>query len=170
LAVARAQLRILVASVPGKNAMRACQLPLSMVLGALLGTVLFAVFFPPQARAQTVSLNSEGHRISIQVGDAVALPADFPADVPLPPDARLTKVERGGNGLLLAFQVAGGADATASRFATGMAGAGWTSAVAATVQDRSTLAWEKDDRAVLAEFAPDGATSTRLRLQLLPRR
>ena len=141
------------------------------VFPACLSLLLVAVLAPAApAHGQTVSLNRGGEEVTIAVGSAAMLPADFPDDILVPPAARLVRVEQPGDGrLLLDFTVAGTPQATADTYAAAMAVSGWTRAVVAPVDGAQVQAWEKAARAVLVVASAQGDGS-HLRLQLLPRR
>ena len=134
---------------------------------ALSGSVLLA---SSTAFAQTVSMGSGQERVTIRVGDAAVLPADFPHDVFLPPAARLQRVQQDADGArLLEFAVSGAPDVTADEYAKAMAAAGWTPARVAPVANARVFAWEKDHRALVLMLLPaaDGAS---MHLQLRSRR
>lgn len=143
-----------------RHAFPAC-LPLLLALALASGA---------PAHAQTVSLTQDGEAVTIAVGSAATLPADFPGDIFVPEAARLVRVEQPGDGrLLLDFIVAGTPEATADAYAAAMAASGWTRAGVAPIDGAQVQAWEKAARAVLvvASARDDGSD---LRLQLLPRR
>ena len=122
--------------------------------------------------AQTVSLSSGEGQVTIQVGDAATLPADFPEDVFLPSAAQLQRVQQDADGgQRLEFSLACTADEAVAQYAKAMVAAGWTPARVAPVANARVQAWEKDHRALVLMVLPaaDGA-STRLHLQLRSRR
>ena len=98
--------------------------------------------------AQTVSLSSGEGQVTIQVGDAAALPADFPEDVFLPSAAQLQRVQQDADGgQRLEFSLAGTADEAVAQYAKAMDAAGWTPARVAPVANARVQAWEKDRHA-----------------------
>lgn len=135
-----------------------------------LAVMSIVLLVAADATAQTVTLQREGEQVTIAVGRAAALPADFPADVFLPSPATLVRVEAAGPGhLMLEFTAAGAPANLAERHADAMAASGWTPAQVAPVAGTEVRAWEKDDRAVVLAATPE-PDGTRLRLKLLPRR
>lgn len=132
---------------------------------------VLAIALPPAfaVPAQTVSLQRAGEQVTILVGGAAILPADFPGDVFLPAAATLVRVESlGQDRVVVEFTSDEAPDALAAACARSMAEAGWSRATVEPVAGAHAQAWEKDERAVLvAAWAEAGVT--RLRLQLLPR-
>jgi len=136
-------------------------------LALFVGGSLVAVLPAP---AQTVSLRRGGEQLTIEVGNAARLPADFPEDVFVPTDARLERVERTGDGrVLVELHVPTPPANLVDAYAASMAVSGWTAARVAPIAGGEAQAWEKDARAVVVAASGDAA-GTRLRLQLLPRR
>ena len=122
------------------------------------------------AAAQTVTLGKGGKQVTIAIGDDAKLPADFPADVFLPANADLQRVQQvDDDALMLELHAAAAPDSIADQYAAAMVVAGWTGARVAPVPGAIAQAWEKDRRAVLVVAAAEGA-GTRLRLQLRARR
>lgn len=133
---------------------------------AVLAMAIPAAFAVP---AQTVSLQRAGEQVTIVVGEAATLPADFPADVFVPPGATLVRVDRlGQDRTVLESTSTETPDALAAAFAKAMAASGWSPAPVVAVAGAEVLAWEKDQRAVVLAVTADAGV-TRLRLQLLPR-
>lgn len=133
---------------------------------AVLAIAMPAAFAVP---AQTVSLQRAGEHVTILVGAAAILPADFPGDVFVPTGATLVRVESlGQDRVVVEFTSDQAPDALAAACARSMAEAGWSPATVEAVAGAHAQAWEKHERAVLvAAWTEAGAT--RLRLQLLPR-
>jgi hypothetical protein len=120
--------------------------------------------------AQTVTVRQGGADLKIAVGDAAVMPAGFPADVFVPQDARLLRVERAGDDrLTLGFACGGTPAALAASARDAMLRQGWRQARVAAPAGALAQAWEKDARAVVILAEADGDGS-RLTLQLLPRR
>jgi len=131
---------------------------------------LAALALPATAAAQTVSLNQGGRDVRIAIGDAAALPADFPADVPLPSPRTMLSVERSDGRTTLVIVAPGTVEEQAERLRSGMQAQGWRAAAFAAPPTGQGQAWEKDARAVLAWLQPADAGGTRIQLQLLARR
>jgi len=133
---------------------------------AVLAIAVPAAFAVP---AQTVSLQRAGEQVTILVGGAAILPADFPGDVFVPAAATLVRVESlGQDRVVVEFTGDEAPDALAAACARSMAEAGWSRAAVEAVAGAQVQAWEKDERAVLVAVSAQ-AGATRLRLQLLPR-
>ena len=133
------------------------------IAGLLLATGLA---FSAAAPSQTVSLAQDGKQVTIAIGDAARLPAEFPDDVYVPEAARLQRVDHARGGLTLHFALDARPDAVAADYATAMTAAGWRRARVVEIPGVQVQAWEHDSRAVVvaAQAAEDG--STRLQLEL----
>jgi hypothetical protein len=129
-----------------------------------------ACLLPAIAAGQTVTLKQGGEAVRIAVGDAAALPADFPKDVPLPEPHAIVRVQSGdGTTSTLMLEAPLPVDEAARRFRAGMLAQGWTAASVRAPAAGQAQAWEKSGRAVVAwlQPSPDGM---RMQLQLLRHR
>ena len=135
----------------------------------LFSLALLAGIVPAVANAQVVTLTTGDRQVRIAVDEAATLPADFPADIALPGQYTLARVERSGNDTMLALDLPGGIDSAAAELAARMRADGWREARTVPPATGRAQAWEKDERAVIAWLAPAPA-GTRLELRLLPRR
>jgi hypothetical protein len=124
---------------------------------------------PLCASAQTVSLTAGGKQLRIKVGEAAALPADFPADVVLPQPCVVTRVERSDQETSLELDTPGELGAIAEQFRAGMLVNGWVPAPVRQPATGNAQAWEKDTRVVIAWLTP-GPAGVHLQVQLLPQR
>lgn len=122
------------------------------------------------AGAQTVSLKTGGERVSITVGDATAIPADFPTDVALPADAKLVRTERTGTSTVLEFSTTNDVATNLADLDARLRAGDWQPARVRALPGLRAQAWEKDQRALIAwaSEAP-GAQGAHVWLRLVPR-
>ena len=141
--------------------------------GLLAATAATAMPFA-FAAGQTVTLHTAGKAVRIVAGEAAALPADFPADIALPPSLALLQVERTTDTTAVEGTVPGDIEAVAADLRARMQGEGWRAAGVAGPPEGKAMAWEKDTRAVTAWLRPADAGmdagSVRVQVKLLPRR
>jgi len=135
----------------------------------LLLAAALAIGPAPAALAQTVTLNTGGRDVRITVGEAAALPGDFPPDVPLPDGYALVQVQHAGDTTTIEADVPGELDAVAARLGERLQAEGWRPARVGAPPAGRAQAWEKDRRAVVAWLKP-AAAGVRMQLQLRPRR
>ena len=140
-------------------------MPCLRMLPAL--AVLVALVLPAGAAAQTVTMNRAGKDVRITVGDAAALPADFPADVPLPSVHTLLRVDRSDGDTTVVVATPGIVEDEAERFRAAMLAGGWTAAALLPPATGQGQAWVKGKRAVLAWWTPADAGGVRLQVRLL---
>ena len=129
--------------------------------------VLVALAFAAGAAAQTVTMNRAGKDVRITVGDAAALPADFPADVAMPLVHTVLRVDRSEGDTTVVVATPGALEDEAARFRAGMLADGWTAAALVAPATGLGQAWVKGERAVLAWWTPADAGGVRLQLRLL---
>lgn len=146
--------------MPWKRLLHACVL-LAAPLAALLALVA-----PTSAAAQTVTMNRGGEDLRIAVGDAAALPADFPTDVALPPVHTVLRVDRSDGDTTVVVATPGTVEAEAARFRAGMLADGWTAAALVPPATGQGQAWVKGARVVLAWLVPAEAGGVRVQLRL----
>ncbi len=155
--------------LPGMDPRRArvpsgCK-PAMRMLPACLALVAFVL--PAFSAAQTVTMNRGGRDVRITVGDAAALPADFPGDVPLPPVHTVVRVDRSDGDMTVVVVAPGAVEVAAGRFRARMLAGGWTAAALVPPATGQGQAWVKGERAVLAWWTPADAGGVRLQLRLL---
>ena len=129
--------------------------------------LLAALSAPSGAAGQTVTLHRAGEDVRITVGDAAALPADFPPDVALPTTYTVVRVEHSGDGTTVVVATPGTVEDVAGRFHAGMVAAGWKAAAGAPPPVGIGQAWTKRPRAVVAWIKAGDAGGAQLQLQLL---
>lgn len=108
---------------------------------------------------QTVSgVDDQGRAFSASQGDAATIPADFPSDVVVPEGLELDTSMVVGTNTFLGGTLAGELKPLAADIETRMQDAGWTSVMAMTSPESSTLLWQRDERSVsyTIEVQPEG--------------
>lgn len=128
---------------------------------------LAALLMPASPAAQTVTMNRGGKDLRITVGDAAALPADFPTDVSLPSVHTVVRVDRSEGDTTVVLATPGTVEDEAARFRAGMLADGWTAAALVPPPTGLGQAWVKGERAVLAWLTPADAGGVRVQLRLL---
>ena len=129
-------------------------------------TACLALAATAGAGAQTVSLNAGGKQVRIAVGEDAVLPADFPKDVALPADAKLSRVQHAGASTTLEFTAPGEPAAAVADLDARMRADGWEQASVRVPDGIRAQAWEKDRRAVIAWAVPDDANPHGVRVQV----
>ncbi len=149
---------------PSSRRMPCMRMRMRMLHACML---LAAFVLPASATAQTVTMNRGGQDLRITVGDAATLPADFPADVPLPPVHTVVRVERSDGDTTVVVATPGTVEDEAARFRAGMLADGWTAAALVPPATGQGQAWVKGERAVLAWLTPADAGGVRVQLRLV---
>lgn len=155
--------------LPGMDPRRARppvkRMPFMRMLNACV--LLAAFVLPASAAAQTVTMNRGGRDVRITVGDAATLPADFPADVSLPPVHTVVRVERSDGDTTVVVATPDTVEGEAARFRASMLADGWTAAPLIPPATGQGQAWVKGGRAVLAWLTLADAGGVRVQLRLL---
>lgn len=108
---------------------------------------------------QTVSgVDEQGRAFSASQGSAAKIPADFPADVMIPEGLVLDTSMVVGTNAFVGGTLSGELATLAAAIEATMKDAGWTSVMAMTSPESSTLLWERDGRSVsyTIEARPEG--------------
>lgn len=108
---------------------------------------------------QTVSgVDEQGRPFSTSQGTAAKIPADFPSDVLVPEGLVLDTSMVVGANTFVGGTMPGDVAELTTRIDTHMKAAGWTSRMAMSEPESSTLLWQRDDRSVnyMIEAKPDG--------------
>lgn len=107
--------------------------------------------------------------VSIDRGANVALPAGFPADVPVPPGAELTDAVQMGNINIIGFRLPSAPDATFAALLPLYQAQGWKNYSRVDGQPvMGTDGFEKDGRKLIYTVVPDGSGS-KVSLRIYPK-
>lgn len=108
---------------------------------------------------QTVSgVDEQGRAFSASQGSAAKIPADFPSDVVVPEGLALDTSMVVGTNVFIGGTLRGELATVAAGIDAAMKEAGWTSVMAMTSPESSTLLWKREDRSVnyTIEAQPEG--------------
>ena len=100
-----------------------------------------------------VRLRSEEGEITVASGEGVALPVDFPDDVFLPANFRVSSVMDVGNARLVNLEAEGQVTTMFDAARADMESKGWTQTLAMQQADGAMLGFSKDDREVAYTFS-----------------
>lgn len=116
--------------------------------------------------SQTITIETEQGTLKQSSGENVSLPADFPADVALPPDYRVMSVMTMGPVTSVVMEVPGMPSGVFDAVKSGQAAQGWKETLSMQGADGSMLGFEKGDRSLLLNLSKSEAGDTMLSLSL----
>lgn len=114
-----------------------------------------------RASGQAVSVDRDGERmriatadgdVTIAAGDGIALPADFPGDLFLPPSYGVTSVMDVGGARLVSLEADGAVASMFETARTAMAGKGWSQTLAMQQADSAMLGFSHGPREATYTF------------------
>ena len=117
---------------------------------------------------RTLTLETEGGLYSATSGDDLPLPDDFPGDVPLPPDARITSATHHGGTISLGAHSPRSLALVFEEFRRAQRAAGWSEATVQTDATVRVAGFDKDGRHLEANFVEEAGGGTTLALTVGP--
>lgn len=114
-----------------------------------------------------VTVQTEQGEVMISRGDAAALPADFPKDVPLPQGYKVMEAMAMAGNTVLALDAPGKVPAVAAQARDGMRAQGWKETTAMEQSDDTRIyVYEKDGRTANLGFYDNQQGGVRVGVQL----